>query len=116
MPRGWARASAFPIVGLAALGIEVAGMGHDVAEEEQRMGRERGVRQRVCERAIAQAARLVEPAEQQSGATQRVAGLPVEADDPPRRLTVKGASDRCSAASRSQTRDPHVGPHFRFEM
>ncbi len=104
MPRGWARASAFPIVGLAALGIEVAGMGHDVAEEVQRMGRERGVR------------RLVEPAEQQSGATQRVAGLPVEADDPPRRLTVKGASDRRSAASRSQTRDPHVGPHFRFEM
>ena len=62
------------VVGLAALGIEPVGMGRDVAEQVQRMGREPGVRRRGFDRAVAQAPRLVEPAEQQSGTTQRVVG------------------------------------------
>ena len=60
------------VVGLAALGIEAVGMGRDVAEQVERIGREPGVRQRISDRAVAQAPRLVEPAEQQSGSTQRV--------------------------------------------
>ncbi len=60
------------VVSLAALGIELVGMGCDVAEQVQRMGREPGVTRRGFDRAVAQAPRLVEPAEQQTGATQRV--------------------------------------------
>ena len=66
------------VVGLAALGIEPVGMGRDVAEQVQGMGRVPGVRRRKFDRAVAQAPRLVEPAEQQTGATQRVV---VPADD-----------------------------------
>ena len=60
------------VVGLAALGVEPVGMGRDVAEQVQRMGREPRVRRGILERAVAQAPRLVEPAEQQTGTTQRV--------------------------------------------
>ncbi len=77
------------VVGLAALGIEPVGMGRDVAEQVQRMGREPGVRRRGFERAVAQAPRLVEPAEQQTGTTQRVVGPAAMADDSPRRLTLE---------------------------
>jgi hypothetical protein len=66
----------FAVVGLAALGIETPGMGCDVAEKVQRMGREPGVPRRGLDRAVAQAPPLVEPAEQQTGATQRVRGTP----------------------------------------
>ena len=69
------------VVGLAALGIEPVGMGRDVAEQVQRMGREPGVRRRIFDRAVAQAPRLVEPAEQQSGTTQRVVGVHRRCDD-----------------------------------
>ena len=62
------------VVGLAALGIEAVGMGRDVAEQVQRMGREPWSTRREFDRAVAQASRLVEPAEQQTGATQRVVG------------------------------------------
>ena len=79
----------FAVVGLGALGIEPVGMGRDVAEQVQRMGREPGVRRRIFERAVAQAPRLVEPAEQQSGATQRVVVPAVLVDDSPRRLTLE---------------------------
>ena len=54
------------VVGLAALGVEPVGMGRDVAEQVQRMGREPGVTRRGFDRAVAQAARVVEPAEQQT--------------------------------------------------
>ena len=54
------------VMGLAALGIEPVGMGRDVAEQVQRMGREPGVALRGFERAVAQAPRLVEPAEHQT--------------------------------------------------
>ena len=58
------------VVGLAALGVEPVGIGRDVAEQVQRMGREPGMT-RIFDRALAQAPRLVEPAEQQTGTTQR---------------------------------------------
>ena len=77
------------VVGLAELGIEPVGMVRDIAEQVVRMGGEPGVRWRVCERAVAQAQHLVEPAEQQGGPTERKVGLPVEADDAPRRLTLE---------------------------
>ena len=47
------------VVGLAALGIEPVGMGRDVAEQVQRMGRVPGVTLRGFDRVIAQAPRLV---------------------------------------------------------
>ena len=62
------------VLGLAALGVEPVGMGRDVAEQVQRMRREAGVTRRGCERAVAQALRLVEPTEEETGATQLVAG------------------------------------------
>jgi hypothetical protein len=51
-------------VGRAALGIEPAGMGRDVAEQVQGAGRVAWVRRRKFDRAVAQALRLVELAEQ----------------------------------------------------
>src|SRR5215510_5140145 len=39
------------VLGLAALGVEAVGMGHDVAEQVQRMRREAGMTRRGCERA-----------------------------------------------------------------
>ena len=61
------------VVGLAALGIEPVGMGRDVAEQVQRMGRA-PVADAASESSARspQAPRLVEPAEQQSGAPEPV--------------------------------------------
>ena len=42
------------VVGLAALDIEPVGMGRDVTEQVQRMGRVSGVRRRIFDRAVAQ--------------------------------------------------------------
>jgi hypothetical protein len=58
------------VVGLAALGIEPIGMGRDVAEQMDRMGREPDVARGGFDRSLAQAPRFVEPAEQQTGAPQ----------------------------------------------
>ena len=77
------------VVGLAALGVEPVGMGRDVAEQVQRMGRVPGMARREFDRAISQAPRLVEPAEHQRGATQRVVGPTEMADDPLRRVTLE---------------------------
>ena len=78
-----------PVVGRAAFGIELVRMARDVAEQVQRMGRKAGLAPRGFNRAIAQAPRLVEPAEQQTGATHRVVGPAAMTDDPPRRLTLE---------------------------
>jgi hypothetical protein len=64
----------FAVLILAMLGIESIGMGRDVTEQMQRMGREPGLRVIGFDRPVAQVPRLVEPAEQQAGATQRVVG------------------------------------------
>ena len=76
-------------MGLAALGIEAVGMGRDVAEQVQRMGREPGVTREGFDRAVGQAPRLVEPAEQQTGPTQRVVVPAAMVDESPRRLTLE---------------------------
>ena len=76
-------------MGLAGLGIEPVGMGRDVAEQAQRMNREPGLMRRGFDRAVGQAPRLVEPAEQQTGATQRVVEPAEIADVSPRRLTLE---------------------------
>jgi len=55
------------VVGLAALGIEVVGMGRDVAEQVQRMGRVPRVRRRSFDGAVTQAPGLVDVANQQTG-------------------------------------------------
>ena len=79
----------FAVVGHASFGIEPVRMGRDVAEQVQRMGREAGLALRGFNRAIAEAPRLVEPAEQQTGATHRVVGPATMGDDSPRRLTLE---------------------------
>jgi hypothetical protein len=68
-------------VGLAALGIEAVGMGGDVAEQVLRMGREPWMTRGEFDRAVGQAPRLVELAEQHTGATQRVVSPAAHADD-----------------------------------
>jgi hypothetical protein len=55
------------IVAFATRGVEPVGMGRDVAEQVQRMGRETGLRRRAFDCAMAEALRLGEPAEQQTG-------------------------------------------------
>src|ERR1700675_3774348 len=77
------------VVDLAAFGIEPVGMGRDIAKQMQAKDREPGVTRRGFARAVAQAPRLVEPAEQETGAPQRVV-IPTEIrDDFPRRLTLE---------------------------
>jgi hypothetical protein len=77
------------IVGLAALGVEPMGVGRDVAEQVLSMGRVPGLRRRRLDRAVAQAPRLVEPAEQQTSAPQGVVGPAMMVDKSPRRLTLE---------------------------
>jgi DNA-binding NtrC family response regulator len=57
------------VVSLAALGIKPVGMGRDVAEQMERMGREPRMSLRGFEGTVAQAPRLVEAAEQHTGTT-----------------------------------------------
>jgi hypothetical protein len=78
------------VMGLAALGIEPVGMGRDVPEQVQSMGREPGLTLRgFDQRALAQAPCIVKPAEQQAGATERVGMPAATADDSPRRLALE---------------------------
>ena len=72
MPRGSASAQRLAVVGLAGLGVEAVGMGRNVAEQMQSVGGVPRVRWRILERAIGQSPRVVESAEQQSGASQPV--------------------------------------------
>src|SRR5262250_3001149 len=58
------------VVGLAALGIEPVGVGRDVTEQVERVGRGPGLTGRGRHRAVAQALRVVETAEHQRGSTQ----------------------------------------------
>jgi len=53
------------VMGLAALGVEPVGMGGDIAEQVERMGRVPALRRRGLDRPVAQTPRFVEPAEQQ---------------------------------------------------
>ena len=78
-----------PVVGCAAFGIEPVGMGRHIAEQSQRMGRKAGLALRGFNRAIAQAPRLVEPAEQQTGATYGAVGPAAMTDNSPRRLMLE---------------------------
>ena len=78
-----------PVVGCAAFGIEPFGMDRDVAEQAQRMGHEARLALRGFDRALAKATRLVEPAEQQTGATRRVVSPAAMGDDSPCRLTLE---------------------------
>jgi hypothetical protein len=56
------------VLGLALLGIEPVGMSRDVAEQAQHVGHDIDAT-RGLKHALGQAPRLVEPAEQQTGAT-----------------------------------------------
>ena len=89
------------VVGLAALGVESVGMGRDVAEQVQRIGREPGMSGREFDRAVTQTLRLVEPAEQQTGATQRMVVPAAMADESLRRLTLESCSPSRSRSSAS---------------
>jgi len=74
-------------VALAARGVEPVGMGRDVAL--QGVGPETGVTRRGFERAGGHPPRFIEPAEQQTGASQRVVGRANSPDVSPRRLTLE---------------------------
>src|SRR5271166_415176 len=78
-----------PVVGGPVFGIEPVGMGRDVAEQAQRMGPEARLAPRGFDRTIAQAPRLVEPAEKQTGATHRAVGPAAMADDLRSRLMLE---------------------------
>jgi hypothetical protein len=60
------------VVDLTALSVEPVGVGRDVPEQVLRMGHESRLRLIGVDRPVAQVPRLVEPAKQQAGATQRV--------------------------------------------
>src|SRR6185295_9500404 len=77
-----------PVMGLTALRIEAVGMSRNVAEQLQRVGQEIDATRCGINRAVAQALRLVQPAEQQTGASQRIGG-PTVPDSSPRRLTLE---------------------------
>src|SRR5215468_6362198 len=62
------------VVCCAAFSIEPAGMGCDVTEKVQRMGGKAGLALSGFNRAIAEAPRIIEPTEQQTGTTQRMIG------------------------------------------
>src|SRR5262249_56967366 len=74
------------VVGLAALGVEPIGMGRDITEQVERMGRIPGLTRRELHRAVAQALRVVETAEHQRGSTQPLIELSEKADVSPRGL------------------------------
>src|SRR5262249_54399647 len=95
--RGFQR---LPGMGSAAFGIEPPGMGRDVAEQTQRQGCEARLALRGCDRALAKAARLIEPAEQQTGATRRVVSPAPMGDDSPCRLTLEELLTLSHAAQR----------------
>jgi hypothetical protein len=59
------------VMSLAALGIELIGVGCDVAKQVQRMGGEPGLGRAEFECAVGETSRLVAPAQQQRGARQR---------------------------------------------
>ena len=60
------------ILSLAALGIELVGVGCDIAEQVPRMGLEPRLGRTEIERAFAETLRLVALADQQTGARERV--------------------------------------------
>src|SRR5262245_44249586 len=62
-------------------------MGRDVAKQVKRMGRKARLALRGFNGTTAQATRLVEPADQETGATRCVVGPAAMTDDSPRRLT-----------------------------
>src|ERR1700719_1377390 len=59
-----------PVVSSAAFGIELVWMGCRVAEKPERMGREARLSLSGFQRSTAEAARFVDPAEQEAGAAQ----------------------------------------------
>jgi len=79
----------FTVVGLAALSIAPVGMRRDVAEQVLSMGREPGLTYKRFNCALTQTPRLVEPAEQQTGATERLVHLATMAEEASRLLTLE---------------------------
>src|SRR5262249_59820073 len=77
------------VVGLAALGVEPIGMGRDITEQVERMGRIPRLTRRELNRAVAQALRVVETAEHQRGSTQRLIEPSEKADVSSRGLTLE---------------------------
>src|SRR5215831_7079033 len=77
------------VVGLAALGIEPVGVGRDVTEQVERMGRGPGLTGRGLHRAVAQALRVIETAEHQRGSTQPPIERSENAEVSPRGLALE---------------------------
>src|SRR5262249_43320498 len=77
------------VVGLATLGIELVGVGCDVTEQVERMGRPPRLTWRGLHRAVTQALRVVETAEHQRGSTQPPIERSEKADVSPRGLTLE---------------------------
>src|SRR5215831_1845188 len=77
------------VVGLAAFGIEPVGVGRNVTEQVERMGRVPGLTRGGAHRAVTQALRVVETAEHQRGSTQRLIEPSEKADVSSRGLTLE---------------------------
>src|SRR6185503_12817829 len=77
------------VAGLAALRLEPVGVCRDVAAQVKRMGRDPELTRKRFDHAIAQAPRVVESAECQTGAAQRMVGPAATADHSRRRLKVE---------------------------
>jgi hypothetical protein len=73
------------VIGLAEVRIEEVGTGRDVPEQVPRIGRVAGLPRRDLDDLIAQAPGLIEPAEEQADAPERVARRAAGADDVARR-------------------------------
>src|SRR5262245_5602270 len=77
------------VVGLAALGIEAVGVGRDVTDQVEHVGRGSGLNRRELKRTLAQPLRVVETAEHQRGSTQPPIEPSEIADVSPRGLTLE---------------------------
>lgn len=77
------------VVNFAAGGIELIGVGGDIAQQMLRMGREPGLGRTEFERSFAETPRLVAPAEQQAGTSQRVIEPGEGREDSIRRQTIQ---------------------------
>src|SRR5215471_10059468 len=79
----------FQVVGFATLGIEPVGMGRNVAEQMERVGRKPCLRRKGLDRAVAQTQRVVEPAELQTGSSQQAVGPAAKDEQSPSRMMVE---------------------------
>src|SRR5262245_57877289 len=89
-PAGLGEGQRLPVVGVGGPGIEPVGMDGDIAEQVQGQGGQTRITRNRFGHTSAQLPRLVQPAQRETGASQReVCSRAVSSDDTPRRLTLE---------------------------